>query len=277
MGDASTASILGDSARLAEEAGLDVLWVPDHIAIPPDDTEGSNGRYLDPLASLAWLAASTRRIELGTAVLILPYRPPLPTVKAIATIQELSGGRLNLGVGIGWMDAEFRALGVDRRARGRLSDEMLSFLDAAFEAEDDVVVANEQPFVFRPRPRKPRIWIGGGAPHALVRAARHGDGWMPMTSDPARLAEPIRELRQRFADAGRAEPLIATFGSLGGDSEAADLERLEALAELGVSDFVQGARYDDLDGFRRALDPLTARRDAYREVDRARRVPYAES
>ena len=105
MGTAANASVLRESARRAEEAGLDALWVPDHIAIPPDDAEGSGGRYLDPLTSLAWLASATERMRIGTAVLVLPYRPPLPTAKAIATIQELSGGRLELGVGVGWMDA----------------------------------------------------------------------------------------------------------------------------------------------------------------------------
>lgn len=122
MGTASTGEILRASAIRAESAGLDTLWVPDHIAIPPDDAEGSGGRYLDPLATLAWLAALTSRIHLGTAVLILPYRAALPTAKAIATIQTLSEERLELGVGIGWMEAEFRAVGRARRERGRASD-----------------------------------------------------------------------------------------------------------------------------------------------------------
>jgi len=164
MGTAATAPILRASAQRAESAGLDTLWVPDHIAIPPDDAEGSDGRYLDPLATLAWLASATARIRLGTAVLILPYRPALPTAKAIATIQELSGGRLELGVGAGWMTAEFRAVGADPRARGRTTDETLAFLHAAFGAPDDVARANGQPFLFRPNPRRPRIWIGGAGP-----------------------------------------------------------------------------------------------------------------
>ncbi len=262
MGTASTPGILRESALLAEGSGLDALWVPDHIAIPPDQAEGSDGRYLDPLTALAWLASSTERIRLGTAVLILPYRPALPTAKALATIQELSGGRLELGAGVGWMKAEFRALGVDPRARGRLTDETLAFLRDAFEAEDDALEMRGQPFVFRPRPPCPRFWIGGAAPHALARTTRFGDGWMPMTSDPEALAAPLRELRDRFAEAGRGEPLVAVFGALGSDSEAAELERLEALEALGVSDFIQGGRYDDLEGFRRALDPVVARREA---------------
>lgn len=264
MGPAAHADVLRETALRSEAAGLDSLWVPDHIAIPPDQTEGSGGRYLDPLSSLAWLAATTERIELGTAVLILPYRPPLPTAKVIATVQELSSGRLNLGVGVGWMKPEFDAVGVDLHDRGRITDETLEFLHAAFDAPDDETESNGQPFVFRPNPSKPRILIGGAAPHALARAARFGDGWMPMSSDPDRLAAPIAELRTRFEDAGRGEPSIVTLGAVGHDSEQADLETLAGLEALGVTDFIQGARYDDVDGFMRSLDGLVERRDAYR-------------
>ena len=115
------------------------VWVTDHIAIPPDDAEGSGGRYLDPLATLAFLAGVTTRVGLGTSVLILPYRPALPTAKWIATVQELSGARLRLGVGVGWMAAEFRALGVDYARRGRATEDTLTFLDRCFAS--DVVEA----------------------------------------------------------------------------------------------------------------------------------------
>ena len=119
MGDLAVAPVVRNVAIAAEQANLDGIWVTDHIAIPPDDSEGSDGRYLDPLATLSYLAAATDHIGLGTSVLVLPYRQPLPTAKWVATIQELSGGRLNLGVGVGWMRAEFKALGVDRSHRGR--------------------------------------------------------------------------------------------------------------------------------------------------------------
>lgn len=265
MGKAATGAILRESALRAESAGLDTLWIPDHIAIPPDDAEGSGGRYLDPLATLAWLAAATSQIHLGTAVLILPYRPALPTAKSIATIQELSDGRLELGVGVGWMEAEFRAVGRARSERGRISDETLAFVHAAFDAPDDVAVSNGQSFLFRPNPNRPRVWIGGAAPQALARAARFGDGWLPMTDDPDRLRAPIAELAERFAAAGRGRPEVAVFGGLGRGSREEDLDRLARLAALGVGEFIQGARYDDLDGFERALEPLLDRRAAYRE------------
>src|SRR2546428_1337416 len=165
MGPQSTRETLVAAARAADGlSAIADLWVVDHIAIPPDDAEGSDGRYLDPVATLADRAGVTTRVGLGTAVLVLPYRPALPTAKWIATVQELSGGRLSLGVGVGWMAAEFRALGVDIRRRGALSDETLAFLERCFAA--DVVEANGQPFLFRPRPPRPPLFIGGGPPPA---------------------------------------------------------------------------------------------------------------
>ena len=137
MGDASRADVILDCAKAADQAGIDDLWVQDHIAIPPDDAEGSGGRYLDPLTTLAWLAAATENIGLGTGVLVAPYRSPLPTAKSVATVQELSGGRLLLGVGVGWMGPEFRALGVDRRRRGADTDRLLDLLHRCFHGESD--------------------------------------------------------------------------------------------------------------------------------------------
>ena len=185
MGEQSTPVTMAACAGAAEAAGLESAWVVDHIAIPPDDAEGSNGRYVDPLIALAWLAGATRSIRLGVGTLVLPYRPALPVAKQIASIQELSGERLLLGVGIGWMEAEFRALGVERRRRGRISDATLAFIRDCFD--HDQVTANGQPFLFRPRPARPPIYVGGAAPHALRRAAAYGDGWLPIGMTPERL------------------------------------------------------------------------------------------
>src|SRR6058998_602580 len=147
MGPQSAPDTLVAAARAVDAAPVIAdLWVTDHIAIPPDDAEGSGGRYLDPLATLAFLAGLTARVGLGTSVLVLPYRPPLPTAKWIATVQELSGGRLLLGVGVGWMAAEFRALGADLRRRSALTDATLDFFERCFA--DDVVEANGQRFFF---------------------------------------------------------------------------------------------------------------------------------
>jgi probable F420-dependent oxidoreductase len=256
MGPQSAPEVLVRCAEAAEGEGLDDVWVADHLAIPPEDAEGSGGRYLDPLATLATLSGVTRRIGLGTAVLNLPFRPPLPTAKWVATIQELSGGRLRLGVGLGWMEAEFRALGVARSARARLADETLEFLRRCFAS--DVVEAHGQRFLFRPRPPAPPILVGGAPPHALARAVRFGDGWMPMGGDPALLAPAIAELGRRAREAGRGPLEVACLLPLRPDAPAAETaERLRALREVGVTRVVAAfGRYPDAEAFRRAAARL---------------------
>lgn len=263
MGPQSTRETLLACARAAEAAGLDELWVVDHVAIPPDDAEGSDGRYLDPLATLAFLAGATQRIGLGTGVLILPYRPPLPTAKWVATLQELSQGRLLLGVGVGWMRAEFRALGVDRAQRGRITDATLEFLNRCFASDE--VEANGQRFLFRPRPARPPILVGGTAPHALERAAALGDGWMPMGGSPDAVAPQVERLRELFAARGRAAPQVAVMTGLPLDdaSRAADLAR--AWRAAGATRLAHASRYADAAQFARDAELLARVADALRE------------
>ena len=159
-GPPATAELISTCVQAGERLGLDDLWVLDHIAIPPDEAQGSGGRYLDPLATLAYAAALTTRIGLGVAVLVLPYRPVLATAKWVASIQELCGGRLNLGVGVGWMAAEFKAAGVDRARRGVITDEVMQFLHDCF-AQDQIEL-NGQTFLFKPRPARPPLRVDPG-------------------------------------------------------------------------------------------------------------------
>lgn len=240
MGTQSSPEIISSIIRSADQAGIESAWIVDHIAIPPDDSEGSGGRYLDPLATLAWLAAQTTRIKIGTSVLILPYRPKLPTAKSIATIQELSGERLLLGVGAGWMEPEFKALGVPRSSRGRLTDETLQFINDCFANE--VVNSHGQDFIFSPRPSRPPIYIGGGPKVAIDRALRYGDGWLPMGS-LEKLKEPISDFRARAVEAGHPGEVV-TFGSLDDEDEAKNREMLGQYADAGVSRLVIGKPYE---------------------------------
>lgn len=256
MGEQSTPDTMGACARAAESAGLESVWVVDHIAIPPDDAEGSGGRYVDPLISLAWLAGATSTIRLGVGVLILPYRPALPVAKQIASLQELSGERFLLGAGIGWMDAEFRALGVERRRRGRIADETLAFFRECFD--NDEVIANGQSFLFRPRPARPPIYVGGRPPHALARAATWGDGWMPMRMTPEKLPSARAEYAEACAAAGREVGDIVVVGELPLDDPGAAAATLAGFSEGGAARFVLGGRYADADDFRRRLDALAA-------------------
>ena len=254
MGPQSAPDVLLACVRAAESAGLADVWVQDHIAIPPDDAEGSGGRYLDPLTALAWLAGKTERIGLGTGVLILPYRPPLPTAKAVATVQELSGGRLLLGVGAGWMEPEFRALGVPRAQRGRIADETLGFLRRCFA--EDVVEANGQPFLFLPRPPRPPIYVGGAGEHALRRVVAHGDGWFPMLPDAAKLAPQVARLRQLASEAGRPTPQVVAFTGFDARQPERAADQVSALREAGATRLVAATRYATADDFVRHVEFL---------------------
>ena len=254
MGAQSTAKTMARCATAAEAAGLESAWVVDHIAIPPDDAEGSGGRYVDPLTALAWLAGVTQRIQLGVGVLVLPYRAALPTVKQIASIQELSGERLILGVGVGWMPAEFRALGVDRSQRGRITDATLDLLNRCFA--DDEVTHNGQRFLFKPRPSKPPVLVGGGPPHALQRAAHYGDGWLPMGLRPDKLAKHLATYRDFCAAAGREPGAATVMGSLPLDDGEAARDTLAAYAEAGADRFVHGGRYGDSAEFAERVEQL---------------------
>ncbi len=261
MGPASAPDTVMAAARAADALpAIHDLWVADHVAIPPDAAEGSGGRYLDPLATLAVLAGATCRIGLGTGVLVLPYRPALATAKWAATIQELSAGRLRLGVGVGWMAAEFRALGIDRRQRGRIADETLAFLDRCFAG--DVVEANGQRFYFRPRPPRPALLIGGVPAHAFRRALAHRAGWMPIGLAPDALRGPATELRSMAAAAGMPPPPIVVLGALPRLDPPAARDALAAYADAGATQVVHAERYVDLDEFRRIMDDLARAHDA---------------
>ena len=257
MGPQSDRATILAAARSAETAGIDDLWVADHIAIPPDNAEGSEGRYVDPLATLAFVAGATRRIRLGTGVLVLPYRPPLATAKWVASIQELSGGRLLFGVGVGWMEAEFRAVGVSYARRAAITDETLAFLTRCFAGDE--VEANGQRFLFKPRPAPPPIIVGGAPPHALRRAVRYGDGWMPIGANADALRAPVAELTAMAADAGKPPPLVIAALTLPLDDPPRAADEAAALRAVGVTGLLHGWRYPDADAFARAAEILETR------------------
>ena len=255
MGAAATTSCISHCASSIEALGLDHAWVVDHIAIPPDDAEGSNGRWLDPLAVLAFLASHTSTVDLGVCILVLPYRAPLPTAKWVASIQELSGERLHLGVGAGWMQPEFDVLGVDRARRGRITDETIDFILRCFEAEDEIVVENGQPFLFRPRPKRPPIYVGGMSDAAMRRAVLRGDAWLPMGGlAPEKLERRVQRLTIMAEEAGRPVPDIVMLGSLP-ESQDEAVERLGQCVALGATHYIQSSRYETEAEF----DPIAER------------------
>jgi probable F420-dependent oxidoreductase len=261
MGPQSTRSLIADAARAAEEAGVDDLWVADHLALAPEDSEGSDGRYLEPLATLAFVAGITGRVALGVGVLIVPYRPALLTAKWLASIQELSGERLILGVGVGWMEKEFRALGADRRRRGATTDATLAFIHACFAADE--VEANGQTFLFRPRPPRPPIIVGGAPPHAIRRAVRFGEGWIATGAHSQVLEAGIASLHEGMAAAGKPLAEVVLLQPLPVEDDDRLASRLAELAALGVTRVVHPWRYRDAEEVAHISTRLVAARDAH--------------
>jgi probable F420-dependent oxidoreductase len=248
-------TLITECARIADSLPIDDCWVFDHIAIPPDQSSGSEGHYVEPLATLAYIAGLTTRLCVGTRVLILPYRPAYLIAKWAASLQELSGGRFRLGCGVGWLDAEFRVVGADKTKRGALTDKALETIHTCF-ASDEVEIDGVR-VLFRPRPPRPAIYVGGSPPQALRRAVRYADGWMPgPTEDFEKLRAPIAELRRLAAEAGKPPPEVVFSAALPLDDDGAARARIAQLAEIGVTQFGLYMPYETAAEFARRAEAL---------------------
>jgi probable F420-dependent oxidoreductase len=224
-------AVLGSLVRAAEGLGFASLWVSDHLLIPPGDFI-SHGHQPDPLAMLGWLAEATERVGIGTSVLVLPYRDPVVVAKAAGTADWLSGGRVTLGVGAGWMQAEFAALGIPFAERGARTDAALRAIRSRWAEEDGI----------RARPAGAPghaipLLVGGNSPPAVRRAAALGDGWQPLNVTPAELAARLPAYRNACGDAARLPGRISVRlppAALRGDVRA----DLEAYGEVGADEVV---------------------------------------
>jgi probable F420-dependent oxidoreductase len=197
---------------LAEALGYHLVMISDHVAMTSDVTARYPAPFYDPFTSLAWLAPQAPRVELGTTVVILPYRHPLALARLTANVDQLCGGRFILGVGAGWARQEFEALGVPFHHRGALTDETLEILARCWT--EDVVAHTGRFFTFRdvqtaPRPvRRPPIWVGGATDAALRRAVRHGDAWHPIRIKLGWLRATLPRLQKIAAEEGRPLPAL---------------------------------------------------------------------
>ncbi len=215
-------------ATKAEDLGLDHIWVSDHIVIPnqvsspyPYSPTGASPfavdqPYCEALTALSYLAGCTSRVKLGTHVLILPYREPVLTAKTVATLDYMSGGRVILGIGVGWMEEEFKALGLDTfHDRGLVTNEDIQIFKELWTKDNPEFEGRFSQFSgisFNPKPVQnphPPIWVGGHTVPAIKRAARLGNGWMPIGHRPPAVLEPeemaghVDQLRDLTEAAGR--------------------------------------------------------------------------
>ena len=190
FGPGTDPGVLRRWALTVEGLGFDLLMVSDHIAVTADVAEQYPAPFYEPFTTLAWLAGLTGRIRLGTTVLIVPYRHPLLIARMAANLNDLSGGRLVLGVGSGWAAQEFGALGVPFQQRGKLTDDYLRAVRAAWADQQDY------------RGGQIPIWVGGNSDAGLRRAVRLGEAWHPLRFTMPWMREAVRRMTA-FADEQR--------------------------------------------------------------------------
>jgi probable F420-dependent oxidoreductase len=196
FGEGSSPAGVRRIAEAADELGFDSVWATEHIIVGPEAVD-PYGRVFAPLVTLAWIAGYTERVSLGTSIILAPLHHPVHLAKEAATLQQLSGGRLVLGLGVGWHEDEFRFLGVPFLRRGRRGDEAVRCLRALWSGEREFhgqyVTFEDATFEPLPEPA-PEIWIGGSRAAALRRARELGDVWHPSSrSDP----DHVRRVKER--------------------------------------------------------------------------------
>ncbi len=203
-------SELASIARAADRSGAFYIAVCDHVAIPRPADETMSTVWYDTVATLGWLGAMTEQTHLLSHVYVLPYRHPLITAKAFATLDHLTGGRAILGVGAGHLQTEFELLGADFDHRGPAVDEAIGVIRVAFAEEYPTVggPGAEVGVGMQPRPSRrggPPIWVGGSSPAAIRRAARLGDGWLPQGPPKMGMRAAVELIRTERAAAGLPE------------------------------------------------------------------------
>lgn len=236
--------------RQAEAIGFDSVWGGEHVIRPTEF--GSRYPYTedgkmpgepetpipDPLIWLAYVAAAAPTLQLGTCILILPQRNPVVLAKELATLDHLSGGRLELGIGVGWLEEEFNALGIPWERRGARTDEYILAMRALWagpHAEFHGKFVDFDPVTCSPRPdRAIPIIVGGDTPAAVRRAAQLAEGYFPGNSDPDALASLIADLHRAAAAQGRSPDEIAIH-AIFGNQMVEPVAGAEQYVKLGIS------------------------------------------
>ncbi len=267
---------------LAEELGYDSVWVMDHLFNNGYIRERLDDKpYYHPLATLTYLSATTSRVLLGTSVLVLPYHNPVELAKYTATLDQMSGGRVTLGVGVGAMTEEFEALGIPMSERASLTNECIRVMRELWESPAPSYHSRRWNFDdlrFSPKPvQRPHIpvWIGGASEGALRRAARMGNGWHPSGVTPEEYALKKEQVSEMMVEAGRdpgsftwsARVEVEAGGGPSSDRAASraripghDLEQtalaVAAYREAGVEHMVLALNTGDVNQIRELMESL---------------------
>jgi len=269
----STPEVLAAVGREAEERGITTLWVGEHVVLFEEYASSypyaDDGRIpappgsglLEPLNTLAFLAAHTTEVRLGTAMVLLPQRNPVYTAKEVATLDWLSNGRVDFGIGVGWLEEEFRAVNVPWPQRGRRTDEYLDVLhtlwtDDTSQYEGEFYSLNPCQMFPKPVQSPVPIHIGGESDAALRRVARAGHGWHTFNRAPEDLAEPLARLDVLLGEQGRSRSDITV--TVCPYFQPLDADRTARYAEAGADAVSALIIPLDVDSVRTQLDGLVA-------------------
>jgi probable F420-dependent oxidoreductase len=260
-GSSADPEVLVRRAQRAEAAGFESLWVGDHIALPAGDTDGTGNPgdepRLEALSTLAFLAAVTTRVGLATGVIVLPQRHPVLLAKQLTAIDVLSDGRLIVGIGAGYLEAELTAMGVSLAERGARTDEFLAAMRTLWDAPTPTFEGRFVAFhdvIERPRPVQrphPPIVVGGESPAAYRRALRSGHGWYGWELDLEKTASALAALGEAAVREDRPSTLPRLRITITPPG-VPDLETVRRYADLGVDrlaiqpDDYAGSRMDEL-------------------------------
>jgi len=258
-GPAASGEAMRQAAVLAEELGYSDVWVSDHVAVPTGADYPPSAYVFEPLVALTWVAAYTKRVGLGTTVLVLPMRNPLIVAKMVASLDHLSGGRVILGIAAGWLEAEFNALGVPFAERGQRTDEAIDIMRRVWTDDHitaDYPVHNAHFVSMRTKPQPQRhlpLWIGGHADVALRRATAVGDGWHGAFLSPEQTARRVKKLRAERPETSFPISMRTRWDAVDDDNDLI-LAEIDHYREVGVTHFVPEPRQRTIDGYVRAME-----------------------
>ena len=258
-GPAASASAIATVAKQAEELGFADVWVSDHIVLPKNAKYPPSSYILEPLIALTWAAAATRRVRLGTTVLVLPLRPPVLLAKMLGSLDLMSNGRVIVGAASGWLKEEFSALGVPFEERGVRTDETIDIMrrcwtDDPIDASAPVTGVEMVNMRVKPQPKRPiPIWVGGHSGAAYRRAVEMGDGWHGAFQEPGETAKITARLRQDRPEASFTLSMRARWDALKDDSDQI-LRELEQYREAGIQHIVAEPAQRDQDSWLRCSE-----------------------
>ena len=268
---------------LAESLGYDSVWVMDHLFNTGYIRERlENKPYYHPMSTLSYLAATTSKVTLGTSVLVLPYHNPVELAKYAATLDQISGGRVTLGVGVGAMSEEFDALGISMRERGSLTNECIDIMKELWSSHLPKFQSKRWDFsdlYFSPKPAQPSIpiWVGGSSPGAIKRTALRGDGWHPTGVSAENYALTKHEIMEAATAAGRdasamtwstrlevevhgrpSSERASTRTRLPGNNPEMMVAGIKAYQDAGVDHMVLALNSGDVSALKRLMETIAA-------------------